>query len=492
MTTRHLADAGPRSCAARPRWSGGLSPGRRRGRSRPFDVDGRQRRHHAHPEPRRQPRDVVQRLDDVRRARGAGLVVRRVGHRDPADAAQERQEVGQVEDGRDRLAPARLAHEGEVADRQPVEVGRRGRPAGAAARGRRRVHAEPSTTSRSVRLEQLARAAPLASGGSPGHQTVTGRSWIEQRRHQRRQVPARLAARGQEDQLGARLGRVGARQHAVRLDPRVEPRRAVRVRARHDQRPRRVPAGEPADRLGALRSPISGWRATTTRFITLRPRRDVPAAGRRLAVAVDVDDRRAGAQIRLSSVSMPSIEFARDVQRSVGSPGRGGPRARSRPPVGRVDRPPGSLRSAPWASPVPSLRSAATGGPRARAGRRPPRAPRCRHRSSGSRAAGVVGPGVEDRVHDRPRLLDLVGAGEQRRVAEQRVEDQRLVRVGRVDRERRAVREVHGHVADVDAQARDLGAEPQQDPLVGLDAHREQVRLGIASRCPGTAGAGPP
>ena len=39
------------------------------------------------------------------------------------------------------------------------------------------LHVEPSTTSRSVPSSR-SRAAPETNGGSPGHQTVTGRSWM--------------------------------------------------------------------------------------------------------------------------------------------------------------------------------------------------------------------------------------------------------------------------------------------------------------------------
>ena len=48
-------------------------------------------------------------------------------------------------------------------------------------------------------------------------------------------------------------GARGRGQHAVRLDLGVEPGRAVRIRGRDDERPRRMPAGEALDdRRGAL------------------------------------------------------------------------------------------------------------------------------------------------------------------------------------------------------------------------------------------------
>ena len=63
-------------------------------------------------------------------------------------------------------------------------------------------------------------------------------------------------------------------------------------------------------------------------------------------------------------------------------------------------------------------------------------------------------PGPQDRVEDLPRALDLVVAGEEAVVADHRVDQQRLVRVRRVDRERRSVAEVHVHGPDLEALAR--------------------------------------
>src|SRR5205814_3482020 len=80
----------------------------------------------------------------------------------------------------------------------------------------------------------------------------------------------------------------------------------------------------------------------------------------------------------------------------------------------------------------------------------------------------TVGPGLDDRRDDAPRLLDLVRPREQRGVAEKCVENEGLVGIRRVDAERRAVREVHVHRPDVDPKARDLRAEPEEDALVGL------------------------
>ena len=87
-----------------------------------------------------------------------------------------------------------------------------------------------------------------------------------------------------------------------------------------------------------------------------------------------------------------------------------------------------------------------------------------------------------DRRHDRPGRFDLVGAGEQRLIPEHGVEDQRLVGLGRVRRERRAVREVHRDRADGKTKARHLRPEAEQDALVGLDADRQEVRLRVGRR----------
>ena len=109
--------------------------------------------------------------------------------------------------------------------------------------------------------------------------------------------------------------------------------------------------------------------------------------------------------------------------------------------------------------------------------------------SSSSEAAGpqvpgrVVGevrpvarPGGHDRVDDRPLLLHLVGAHEERRVAEQAVEDQPLVRLGQADAERAAVEEVHVHRADREPLAGHLRADRERDALVGLDVQEQHVR----------------
>src|SRR5260370_42312128 len=81
-----------------------------------------------------------------------------------------------------------------------------------------------------------------------------------------------------------------------------------------------------------------------------------------------------------------------------------------------------------------------------RASRSPPLAavaPNELVRGRGAPGAGGVGrelrhgtlPGLQQRRHEGPGLLDLRGAHEQRAVAEHRVQDQSLVGVGRLDEE---------------------------------------------------------
>ena len=80
-------------------------------------------------------------------------------------------------------------------------------------------------------LEQLPRRLGVPSGGSPGHQTVTGRSWTSSGATSAdRCRPVSPPAVRKISSVHV-SGRVRARQHAVRLDPRLEPRRPVRVRA---------------------------------------------------------------------------------------------------------------------------------------------------------------------------------------------------------------------------------------------------------------------
>src|SRR5437762_4854080 len=84
-------------------------------------------------------------------------------------------------------------------------------------------------------------------------------------------------------------------------------------------------------------------------------------------------------------------------------------------------------------------------------------------------------PVLLQRVDHLPGRLHLVVAGEQRRVAEQHVQDQPLVRLRAGLGELLAVQEVHRHVADLHAGPRHLGTELQRDALVRLHPDDELV-----------------
>src|SRR5262249_22782005 len=138
----------------------------RLGTARPVSVsDRRERLDDGESESRCQPADVVDRLDEGGRRRGAGLVIGGKRDRDAAERALVRQEVAFVKDRGDRLAPACLALEGEVADRERARVRELGHLAQAneavAAPGRavddETVGAVEQLASRLSREERLAR-----------------------------------------------------------------------------------------------------------------------------------------------------------------------------------------------------------------------------------------------------------------------------------------------------------------------------------------------
>ena len=192
----------------------------------------RERFDDGHAQAGRQPRKVVDRLDDVRRPWRS--VVGGIAHRHRADPAEERPQPGQVERRGDRLPPARLADEREVRDVE-VETARERRqhrqPVQAVTRPARAIDEQPVG-----HVEQLARPARLEPRlVGPPHRD--GQVVDEQRRDEPGQVLAGLAAAGQVDELGAGLGRFVARQDAVSLDLGVDPGRAVRVGRGHDDRP---------------------------------------------------------------------------------------------------------------------------------------------------------------------------------------------------------------------------------------------------------------
>ena len=92
----------------------------------------------------------------------------------------------------------------------------------------------------------------------------------------------------------------------------------------------------------------------------------------------------------------------------------------------------------------------------------------------------VLAPVPQHRVDDAPGTADLVGPDEEGGVADERVEDDALVGVdGRLLEA--LVGEVHRRLLHPEGVARDLGAEPQAEPLVGRDAHDERVRLQVGS-----------
>ncbi len=229
-------------------------------------------------------------------------------------------------------------------------------------------------------------------------------------------MAAGLAAGGQEDQLGARLGRVLAGQDAVRLDPCLEPRRAVRVRRQDDERPRGVAAGQPLDRLGGALADLRLPR-DDDEVHHRRPRGDVPA--RRLALLADQEvglrpdpvelgldlvDRvrvREPAHRRLAGLrrvrqldpaaaggTRPDRDDLAELAAArvrAALRGIGGPRDRLAALRGELD----VRRGSP---PRPRLtghrvRSGASADRRGRAGLRPPRDPTSRPRSWGTRAA---------------------------------------------------------------------------------------------------------
>src|SRR5205085_1501665 len=98
------------------------------------------------------------------------------------------------------------------------------------------------------------------------------------------------------------------------------------------------------------------------------------------------------------------------------------------------------------------------------------------------RAGLVAGQGdvallerLQHRVDDTPGLGHLVGADEQRLVAEEGVEQQPLVGLRRLLQEGGAVEEVHGDRPHPERLPRHLGAEAEGDPLVGLHPQDEGV-----------------
>src|SRR5207248_6301789 len=88
----------------------------------------------------------------------------------------------------------------------------------------------------------------------------------------------------------------------------------------------------------------------------------------------------------------------------------------------------------------------------------------------------VARPRGDDRVDERPLLVDLVDAREERRVTEHRVKNQPLVRLGEPGAERPAVEEVHVHRANRHALARHLRADRERHARVRLHVPEHNAR----------------
>ena len=198
--------------------------------------------------------------------------------------------------------------------------------------------------------QQVARRPGWSNGGSPGHQTVTGRSWMISGVAIADEVPARPRRRTVTWIVSAQVSGASSRGSTQCASTRA---------SSHDG-----PSGS-ADRMTIVRDgcrPVSAWivaaqrsassgrRATTTRFITLVRAGDVAA---RLAV----DRRPSGPGSPRSGrarVSISAMLWARADQRRTGSP----------IVVGVVDR------SSPRSDPAPAP---AVAGEQLVGRRRPPR-----------------------------------------------------------------------------------------------------------------------
>ncbi len=195
----------------------------------------------------------------------------RVGDRDPAERAEIRQEIRIVEDRGDRLAPARLTREREVRDDHALALDQ--------LRHLTQPHEPVPAPCRpvddeAVRVRQqiegrLALERRFARPPDRDRQVVD-----DQRRRDRRQVPAGLAAGDEVDRLGADFGGVGARHDAVRLDPPVEPRRPIRIGRLDDDGARWMAPGQELDRRSCRpRCRPSGPARPRSSSVRLRSRR---------------------------------------------------------------------------------------------------------------------------------------------------------------------------------------------------------------------------
>ena len=269
---------------------------------------------------------------------------------------------------------------------------------------------------------------------------------------------AGLAVSRDVDRLGAAFGGPGRGRDAHALDARAQARRSLRVQRREDQRPRRVPAGRGRDdgRAAFGRLPMAGHHDQIEHARSGGDEMGASAASRGIVRAVARATRAAGSvtfNVAVEPFGPPFPQMGEcllDLRHRMGDD-RGRQILRHRLPSRSISS------SAGLGTPRP-------GGVVGEV--------RCRRRR----------PAFDDRRHHGPGRFDLVCPGEQRRVAEQRVEDERLIGVGRVHHERRPVVEVHVHRPDIETETRDLGREAEHDALVGLDPHRQDVGGHVAGR----------
>ena len=175
------------------------------------------------------------------------------------------------------------------------------------------------------------------------------------------------------------------------------------ARRRRDAPPRRRSSTD----LGAQRSSAPGARSST-RDVTSMPSCLRRAPGRAGSCATDAAPR--GRRARAPRPRpLPAAPTRCASSRSCASRRAVGLASRSAQLRELRARCPATTRAS-------RINAAARSGRRGGAARRPPAAPTCRPRSSGSRAVAL--PGGDDRVDERPLLLHLVRAREERRVTE--------------------------------------------------------------------------
>src|ERR687890_487389 len=75
------------------------------------------------------------------------------------------------------------------------------------------------------------------------------------------------------------------------------------------------------------------------------------------------------------------------------------------------------------------------------------------------------------------KLFGLLRPNKKRRIAEQEVEEEALIGVRNLFKERRTIEEVHVDRSDLEPRTGNLGPYLHRDPLLGLDAHHQDVRL---------------